>query len=390
MALPNVRINIEGGQLGLVAPSADGVAGLVVAGVAASELGLGEPIKITSLAAAVSLGIDADYDSTNSLSVYRSIYQFYNQAGNGAVLWIMIVANNVVTSEIVDKANVDGAVKLLNAASGAVRLLAVSGTPTNIYSDELDGDTIIAINKAQILAEEYQANWKPVIVLLDGFNWQGNEGATKDVRQLDKKYVGVVLGSDVSTKTSFVGLVLGRLAAIGVQRSLGRVRDGDIGITKAYLTDGTDVEVAGSLNGLHDKGYIIPRKYVGKAGYYFNFGNNCAAATSDFSSIERVRTIEKARLLAYGVLLEELNDEVDLDASTGQLAGAYVKEIQGKIENAINLSMTNQGELSGVVCTIDETQNVLSTENLEVIIELVPKGVNKTITTTLRYTKSTD
>ena len=391
MALPKVTVSIESGKLGAVTPTNDSVAGLIVSGIALTDLALNTPKKITSLKAAEDIGINAAYDTTNSVHAHKHIKNFFAQAGTGAELWIMIVATTVAIDDMVDKTIAANAVKLLDAASGTIRLLGVTRDPTGYtptYTEEIEDDILQAVINAQALAEEYQSNWKPLVILIEGRNWQGTVGSKKDFRTgNDDKYVSVVIGSDESSGNyAFVGLVLGRLAKIPVQRSIGRVRDGDIDITKAYFSDGSTVEAVTETNQgtLHDSGYIFARKHVGLAGYYFNFDNNCNAPTDDFNSISRVRVIEKARLLAYKELLKTLNDEIPVDADSGKLNAAFVKELQGGVENALS-TMISEGNAAAVACTIDETQNVLSTDKIIVNIEVTPVGVAKTIEATVKF-----
>ena len=83
-------------------------------------------------------------------------------------------------------------------------------------------------------------------------------------------------------------------------------------------------------------------------------------------------------LLVYKTYLEEVNDEVNLNAD-GTLSASYVKSLQAKIENIINQTMTSKGEISAVKCTIDPTQNVLQTNELEIKIKILPVGYAKYI-----------
>lgn len=102
MAAPKVTINLQNGTLGQVANTEDGVAGLVCTGIAATGLALGTSAQIFSLADAEALGITSTYDTTNTVNVWKSIKDFYAQAGTGKELWIMIVAKTTTMQTICD------------------------------------------------------------------------------------------------------------------------------------------------------------------------------------------------------------------------------------------------------------------------------------------------
>src|SRR5690348_4745268 len=88
--LPNVSIEILNGQLGRVSPVADGVAGLMLSGVAVGDVALGSPKQIFSLEEAEDLGINEAYDTTNTTNVWKQIKEFYQRAGDGSELYFMI------------------------------------------------------------------------------------------------------------------------------------------------------------------------------------------------------------------------------------------------------------------------------------------------------------
>jgi hypothetical protein len=48
--------------------------------------------------------------------------------------------------------------------------------------------------------------------------------------------------------------------------------------------------------------------------------------------------------------------------------------LQGAIEDDINAQMTANDEISSVSAYIDETQDVLATDKLTVVLKIVPKG----------------
>jgi len=105
MALPGVNILLQNGGLGLAPLSDDAVVGIVFNGVAATSLALGTSFQGFGLDEFEALGIDAAYDTTNTVKVWRTIKEFYDAAGDGAELWIMLVSQATTVEAILTKTN---------------------------------------------------------------------------------------------------------------------------------------------------------------------------------------------------------------------------------------------------------------------------------------------
>lgn len=389
MALPKVTIQVKNGALGQLVQSEDALCGLILQGIAASGLNLLVPKQITSLQDAIDLGIDAAYDTDNSVSVYRHIKDFYAEAQTGAKLWIMLVSQAVTLDTLVDKAESDYAVKLLDAADGKIRLLSIARNPAGGYSEdtatnEIDAEVVTAITNAHALGEEYATNFKPLRILLGATYYAGTVGDLVDLKTLDKNRVGVLLGDTVSGNLAAVGLLLGRLAAIPVQRNIGRVKSGSLAITSAYIGSATLEASEGDIASIHDKGFITLRRYVGKAGYFFTDDPTATAATDDYNSVARGRVIDKAIRLAYATFVEEILDEVEID-DQGRIATEKAKYYQAIIENQIDTAMTANGEISSVSVQVDAEQNVLSTNQICIELRIVPVGYAKEIVIKLGF-----
>jgi hypothetical protein len=384
MGLPKVAITLGNGNLGASVATDDGVAGLVLTGVATASLPLGTPKLIFSLNDAQGFGILA---TGSNASAHRHIREFYDMAGEGAELYIMTVADTVTLTQMADLTNANGALKLLDAAQGRIRLLGLTRTPASSYIpgllDGLDKDSLDAITKAQQLALSYGTQYKPVRVLIEGRKLDTtNLAVLKDLRTYTANHAGIVIGSTINDGSASVGLVLGRAASIPVQRNIGRVKDGALPILAAYVNTAKAEDLtSGDL--LHDKGYIFLRTFVGRSGYYLNDDPMCAPVTDDYSQLALGRVIDKATIVAYQTYVEELNDEITIDAN-GKISVPVIKYLQNKIESAVNLAMVD--EISSFSAYIDANQNVLSTGKLTVKAAIVPMGYTKTIEVLLGFT----
>lgn len=383
MALPRINITIGNGALGLTVPTNDALAGMILQGPAAASLAVGVPKLLTSLQDAVDVGIDADYDTDNSVKAYKAIREFYEGAGTGANLWIIIISQAVSMATAMDVSQTEYAVKLLDAASGGIRMLTIVRNPAVGYTPTVaagvDTDLPSAITKAQALATLYKNQYKPLRVILPVYAYTGVAADLADYRARTDDRVAVCIGDSISGTTAGVGILLGRLASQPVQRNPGRVKTGALPITQGYIGTET-VEAAGNDPAtIHDKGYISLRQHVGKAGYYFTDDPTCTAATDDYGQLANGRVIDKAIFLAYTTYVNELLDEILIDPATGKISTVQAKYLQQICQSTIDNTMTAAGEISGVTVEVDPAQNVLSTGKICVKLRIVPVGYARVI-----------
>lgn len=390
MALPNVSIQIQNGGLPGVIPTDDALMGMILQGPAPSGLQLLTPKLISTLEEAEAVGITSAYDTDNTVDAWRNIKQFYDEAGNGAQIWIMFIAQAVDLETMMDKTEADYAVKLLDAAGGKIRVLGAVRNPAGGYTPDvtanhIDIDVVAALTTAQALAEEYAAAYKPLRVVLPAYAYDGNNGSLVDLKTQDKNRVAVLLGDTESGAGAAVGLLLGRLAAIPVQRNVGRVKSGSLPITEVYFGSSAFASVSSTVASIHDKGFITFRQYVGKAGYYFTDDPTATAATDDYRTLSNGRVIDKAIVIAYATFVNEILDEVLIDPNTGRIERAKAKYYQAIIENAVNVAMTAEGEISGFRAIVDPAQDVLTTGQICVEARIVPVGYAKEIIVKLGF-----
>lgn len=387
MALPAVNIFLENGLLGLVAPGEDGVVGIVFNGVAAGSLALGVSKQGFGLDEFEAVGINAAYDTTNSVKVWRQIKEFYDSAGDGAELWVMLVSQATNITTILDKTQAF-AKKLLDDSAGRIKLLGVGRNPAGGYSpstvaNQIDLDVINALVTGQALADDMQAAFRPVSIVIEAYAFTGTTSGLADLKTQTKKNMSVLLGNSESGARSAIGLFLGRLVKIPVQRNPGRVKDLSLPIIAAFLGSATLESNEGAATAIHDKGFITLRKYTGRAGYYFSDDPTAVPATDDYSSLARVRVVNKAIRIAYSTYVNEILDEVEIDPTTGLLSAAKAKYYQSIIERAVLTAMS--GEVSGFNAYVDPAQNVLSTNKICIEARIVPFGYAKTIEVRLGF-----
>ena len=398
--LPRVKIDFANGALGAVSPSPDGVLGLVCTAVAvASTFNLLTAYKLTSIEDMTALGIT----DANNPALYKHVREFYIEAGTGskAELWIFGVADTVTLAQMTDSSVTTYARALLQAAGGRIRGILFARKPAGGYTptvtNGLDSDVFTAVTNAQVLRGYAKDTYKtPIFSIIEGRAYTGVPANLTDMRQATTNGVMVLIADTVNNSSdACVGVLGGRIAKIGVQRNIGRMKDGALSVSAAYMKD-KNVAVA-DVEGAHDKGYVTIRTHTGRVGYFFSDDPMCAKVSDDYSQLTAVRTIDKAFRIAYDTLLDELLDELPV-LPDGTLQPVTVKAWQAKVENQVALQMTANGELSadptnpydrGVVCFIDHTQNVVSTSKVTGTIRVRPFGYARYIEMSLGFTTIT-
>lgn len=404
--LPYVKIDFANGAIGASEPMDDGVTGLVCTAVAVTQtvdgkqettFALDTPYLITKLDDLVKKGVTSESSDVNA-TLYKAVKEFYDEAPEGSKLWIMGVTDTVTIADMVDKTK-DNAKKLLVAANGTIRILAVkvkdkSGyTPT--VTTGIDGAVRTAIVNAQGLAEwATETLFAPVMALLEGRHYTGTAETlvANPINTGNNNRVGVVIGDTVKdSKGAAVGLLAGRIASIPVQRSVARVRTGSIVATTMYI-GGVAAEL-GNPETINDCGFICPRTFVGKGGYFWSDDKLAAEASDDYSLIPRRRVADKAYRITYSTLINEVAEEISV-TDDGKISAPVVKAIQTAVESAIVNNMTSRGNLGndpsnpndmGVECYINPDQNIIATSRLDVQVRIKPHGYSKYINVSLGF-----
>ncbi|MDV4024247.1 hypothetical protein CMT52_07840 [Elizabethkingia anophelis] len=382
--LPNIKFNIAQNGLGRLQADIQKIPGLIITGeTVAGKVTIGKSYQVFSLEEVNNLGID----QTTNVFAYKHLKAFYDIAGEGAELWLMLVSDATTIQTIADKAE-NIATKLIQDSAGRIRVLGIikKSTGGETITNGLDSDVDAGVIKAQELAADFESRYFPFRVIISGNSFSGVAADLKDYSQATFNKVSVLLCNTDGEKEASIGMALGRIASIPVQRNIGRVKDGPVESTKAFFTNGAKVEsISTSWETIHNKGFILLRNYVGRAGFYFSDDPTLTKNTDDFKSLANGFVMDKAVIIAYNSLVDELLDEIPVTAS-GLIHPAIIKNWQTNIETQIDGLMTSKGELSRCRVYIDENQNVLSSGILIVNIQLQPVGYAKYITVNIGFT----
>lgn len=396
--LPRVKIDFSNGALGSTSPSEDCVAGLIATATAVADtFVLGNAYILYKFSDLTSLGVT----DKNNAFLYKQVQEFYNQAGDGAELWLMGAPSTAKPSDVVDKDNalIPYAKNLIQVTNGRLRFLGVAYEPASGYQATvqkgLDSDVMTAALKAQTLAEWATTSlYAPLFVVLAGRGFaNANIAQLEDLTQKNYNRVGILIGDTVKeSEGAAVGLLLGKLATCPVQRSIARVKDGALSILQAYIGD-KDASVANAET-IHNKGYITFRTFTGKSGYFFSDDCLATSESDDYRFITRRRTIDKAYRITYSTMLEKLCDEIAV-TDEGNIVPSVAKAWESDVVADIAGQMTAAGELGtdptndddyGVQCSIDTNQKIIATSLIKVVTRVKPYGYSKYINVELGFT----
>jgi hypothetical protein len=357
MNFPEVKLTLSNGNLGRVDDVGNGIPGVIVL-MASSPTGH-------------AFGAVVKYSSFESMPVeLRAVkaLELFFLAAPGYSIYVMPIVNTVAIGDAVNPLNATPYAKtLVEAGNGTIRFIGVVGTL-------LLAALPAAITNAQALREHFLTEKNPIRTFLP-YSYI-TSAVYPDLTVRSDEGVGVV----ISYAGDEIGLLLGRLASTPVQRHPGRVKDGPMPIETAYLSGSDTVNVEENMakvKELHDDGYIVLGILIGKTGYYFMGMPMATANTDDYATIVNCRTIDKAYVIAYGVYLNELNEEVYV--TDGKLEPGYVKAMQAAIEKAIDANMTSRGEISARKAFFDDQQDVITNGQVEGSLGITPVGHSSVI-----------
>jgi hypothetical protein len=365
MSLPKVSILYSNGNLLQDVDAVDGIAALCGTGSTAGLLGV--PKTVYSLEDAEGQG----FTEAAEPEMYRHLKEFYSELAGNQELHIMIVPNTMTMAQMLDNTNETGAKKLITDAQGKVRLLGVFHKPAAGYNggtDFIDSQVAAAILNAKGFAQARLTELVPLRVLIEGRVQNPQANNTLQPKTSSNGFAGVVLGGTRNDGSASVGLALGRAVKYGAHVKLGKVANGPLSISTAYIGDKQIKDVL-NLSELHNAGFISFMQHPQKAGFYF--GIDRMSSTDDYRLLAYGRVVDKAAVIAAAVYVEDLEGEVAVDAE-GKIDASVLSHLEAKIRQQINLSMADQ--ISALIVYINPSQDVINTGKLTIKLRVRPFG----------------
>lgn len=401
MSLPNIDIKLGNGQIGSVLPNEDRTIGVLTGAVeVAGKFELEKAYTVKGMVDVANLGIVQSIDNGK---LYKFCKEFYEEAGEGAELWIYAFEKTTKVSDWFTADAITGEVPaqhILNASNGKIRRLTTvfnhDGVYVPVVENGLDKDVWLAIQKAQLFAENYsKQKYAPVRIAIEGYAFDGDKITLKTLETLEYNRVSLVLGDTeprtgaVTNYGAAVGVLAGRMASFPIHNNIGKVKNGSLQPLQMFIVD-TPVELY-DIATLHDKSYITFRTHQSKAGYYFTDDPQACSLQDDYHSNARGDVIDKAYRLTYLVQVDELLDETWINAD-GTPDAIWAKDLEGRIESYIMANMGEQLQYKigddefPVKVFIDPNQNVAITSKIKTVIRVKPWGYVRYMETELSYT----
>jgi hypothetical protein len=134
---------------------------------------------------------------------------------------------------------------------------------------------------------------------------------------------------------------------------------------------------AAQQDALAEKNYTFLRRIPDLAGSFISDSKTAVSNTNAFFSIERNRTIDKARRVVAAGLSPLLNSPVDVN-SDGTLSALTINVYKQVCNTQLDVMVSNN-ELSAYSVNINPDQNVLATDTINITLVLTPKGVARFI-----------
>ena len=387
-----INISVLNSVVG-IPPSSDGVMGLFVKAVAVSTtFALDTPYMLTQLSDLTALGINAAYDVTNSVAVYQQVSEFYQQAGSGAVLWLIGVNKATAYATYVAGSAFTAAIQATDNADPAKRVKMIGlcyAPPTAVQSaTDFPTDVPATLTALQTVQQTLFNLGFQFSFILDGYQMSSAvTPATIGTMASNSVYSGsLCITGTKPNGVSAVGLALGRFARISIGHGFGAVEDGAINTATAFLTNSVSIPASGTLvvgttytawggtvvynsvtylagqsftavtgfttfttpdtgycvvnfspvqnlqvgdfNNLGSKQYMFLRTWMNHSGFFWNDAATCTATTNQLSSQEYNRVANALSADALAFFILEVGKNLPVDTKTGSLAPAYIKTKQ--------------------------------------------------------------
>lgn len=400
-------------------------AALVKDSTAYKAFGKGEVVEINNKKELASLGIDETVMA--GLPLYH-LNVFFKLATGDVRLFVSFMDSSTDT-------NFEAVEKMQLAANGIIYQIGIwTGEPIATAADDgaLEVSSNGILNKLQTEAEvlggkigvtNYEGN-APVNILLNApiaaqavvdykklpdINDIGcpkvsmlvGQAATSEVHALQLAVNNITTTSNYAPVGN-IGAALACLAVAPANESIAHVasfnlseaiREAELGfgdLTQTNKQWGTtaswnNIKTIGYLKRdqyLHQKGYIFLTNYDGLENSIF-FSSDQTLTSGDYRTIARCRVMHKSRRVVRLSLLPYVNNDVEVDTTTGQLSSSMVTEYMNVVLNALDVNMVEPGttvpQISGRQCVIDAAQNILENDELKISYALVPRGVTAAI-----------
>lgn len=268
--------------------------------------------------------------------------------------------------------------------SGKVNKTGADGMPLSVILnactaklDDIDGKFVIDHQK---IPNATSLNFPKISVVLG----QNGTEETHFIQKTNHRY----------TPVGFMGLAMACLCMASAEMNIGfvdkfdlnkndNIANPELGFGNVSIDEFTPLNEINVVrrNVISLKGYILPTTYKAKESGVF-FSNDQTLSEKDFSTISLNRIAHKCRRIIRSVMFPYVNGNIDIDPSTGSVSSIEQTKITNLITERMDANMINplgQDQISGRYVVIDDSSNILETDELDVNCYFIPVCSNMTI-----------
>lgn len=373
MALNEVIFNVSAAGLGRPLAGEDHFSGMLFYLTDAnlpSGFGTSDRVKkVFSIQDVEGLGITKG-SATNGVIWYHMNQLF--KANPGAVVWLGIYGG---ASGATDLSKVTD---LINEAEGSIRQIGIFDAETFAVGNlaTLQGYLDTADNEYAPVSVMYAADFSATTASALVDTVPQGAGRVTVVISEDGAGEGAALAVSEGYSITNLGQVVGTVSAAKVSESIGWIEkfnitvEGEMGVPALATGELVKDLSTALLTTLKQYGYLFARKRRGLVGAYFE--GNPTSVVGDFNTIRANRTMDKAKRNVRTNMLPNISAPVFVDEN-GQLSEDTISKFKNDAKRALE-QMERDEEISAGGIDIDPTQNVLSTDRLELTVKIVPVG----------------
>ena len=294
MAVHTIKTTVNNSPTGTPSPE-DGVMMMIVRGaVGASSLVLDTAYLGSSLAAFTAQGITKDFDVLNGLTVYQQVKEFYDEAGDGAYLWLVITAKANAFATYVASTTFKNLIRgtIQSDVTKRAKMVGFCYDPPATVQSAADfpSDVTATLPALQLTQAALALEGFPISAIVDGYNMSSTVTSDTIQTMATKSCPSISLCITGSTPNgvSSVGSALGRFARISMGHGFGETDDGPISLTTSYLTNGvstfvnaTAITAGTNLTATHS--YMVVTGPVTYNGTVYPFGSTFLVSVGTLS-----------------------------------------------------------------------------------------------------------
>ncbi len=179
-----------------------------------------------------------------------------------------------------------------------------------------------------------------------------------------------------------------RAKRAAVHVDLARVKDNNLTAAKFGNPEDGDTRIYHDNRvtpGLDAARFITLTTHIGKQGLFITNANMMAPSGSDFRWIQFRRVMDVACRTVRRSMLEQLSNNVRLNKTTGFILEKDAKDIESGLNASLSDTILSKGSATDATGILSRENNILSTDTLDVDVNVIPLGYLKTINVTIGF-----